>query len=211
VVRGWDPGELVRGLLELVIRTARRSVGEKGSFTMGLAGGSSPAVLYRAMAETFPYWEESYFLPTDERYVPPEDPRSNYRMIRENLGERARVYRIRTELPLEEACREFHKELERVGGLDLVLLGIGADGHTASLFPHAPCRPCGSNACVSRSPDGLERVSMSLEFLNRSGTVAFLVYGERKRGAVEKLLRGEDVPAARVKGRGEVYLFTDIT
>ncbi len=210
IVRGRDPEELVEKLYDLLLTVASESVERKGSFTAGLAGGSSPVKLYRKMAESFPYWEESLFFPTDERYVPPDDPRSNCGMLRETLGERAKLYRIRTELPLESACREFGEELGRVGSLDFVLLGIGEDGHTASIFPGVPCVPCGENACTSRSPDGLERISMSLGFINRSGSVAFLAYSESKRKAVERLLRGEDIPASRVRGRGEVYLFTDL-
>jgi len=202
--------ELFAELLELIIRTARRSVERKGSFTAGLAGGSSPRDLYRMMRESFPYWSESYFFPTDERFVPPEDPRSNWKMIRELLGKEARIYRIRTELPPQEACREFDRELSRIGKLDFILLGIGEDGHTASLFPDTPCEPCGVNACLSRSPDGLRRISMSLSFINRSGEVAFLAFGENKRKALTALIHGGNIPARQVRSGNDILVFTDL-
>ena len=210
LVRREKREELFGELLEFITGIARRSVERKGSFTAGLAGGSSPRDLYRRMREEFPYWEESYFLPTDERCVPSTDPRSNWRMIRELLGERARVYRIRTELSPEEACGEFDRELSRIGRLDFILLGIGEDGHTASLFPRTPCEPCGVNACLSESPDGLKRISMSLEFINRSGEIAFLVFGESKRKALTALIHGGDIPARKVRGKGDIFVFTDL-
>ncbi len=202
--------EVSKKLAEYMLKVAQECIDKKGYFTSGLAGGRSPKKAYRIFKELFPYWENSFFFPTDERYVPPEDPRNNCRMLRETLGERAKIYRVRTELPIREACEDFGKKLSEVKCLDFILLGLGTDGHTASLFPESPCAPCGKNACISTSPDGLLRISMSLEFINRSSQIAFIVLGEEKRGVLNKLLGGEDIPAVRVKNGKEIKIFTDL-
>ncbi len=210
IVSVKDSFALFEKLHRFIMDVACREIGNKGFFTAGLAGGSSPKGLYEIMKDHFPYWEKSYFLPSDERYVPSEDPRSNYRMIRNSLGEKARIYRIKTELPPEQACSEFNRELSKVGRLDFILLGIGEDGHTASLFPKSECRTCGDNACISESPDGLLRISMTLNFINRSAVIAFLAFGDKKRKILETLITGGDIPAGQVNNGKEIYLFTDL-
>ncbi len=202
--------ELLGELLDHFLTFAKETLERKGVFMSALAGGRTPEGFYRLLSRSYDLWEKSYFFPTDERFVSSEDTRSNYWFLRENLGERARLYRVKTELPLKEACRDFDRALEKAGAMDFTLLGMGEDGHVASIFPERECRACGKNACTSTSPDGLERVSMSLEYLNLSGKVAFLVLGERKRRALEMLLKGENIPATRLRGREETLLFTDL-
>ena len=183
-------------------------VSQKGVVKLGLAGGSSPRRTYEILREGFTLWERALLFPTDERYVPSEDPKSNHRFLRETLGDKAKIYRVKTELPLREACRDFNTALSKAGSMDLTLLGIGKDGHTASIFPGVPCDPCGESACTSVSPDGLERISMSMEFINKSARIVFLVLGEEKRESLERLLKGDDIPASRVVK--EATIFTDI-
>ena len=195
-------------LANFINHTAGEVLKSKENFSAGLAGGRTPKRTYEIMRNSFEFFGRSEFFPTDERYVPSEDPKSNYRFLRESLGDRSKIYRVRTDLPPQEACRDFGEALGRADQLDFVLLGLGADGHTASIFPGVPCKPCSENACTSISPDGLERISMSMDFINRSTRIVFLVLGEEKREALEKLLRGEDIPASRV--RKDAFIFTDI-
>ncbi|RLJ71450.1 6-phosphogluconolactonase [Hydrogenivirga caldilitoris] len=209
-VTGRDQEEVSEKLARFLADNATQVITDKGVAKLGLAGGSSPKRAYELFSDIFNLWERTLIFPTDERYVPSEDRRSNYRMLRETLGERAKIYRVKTELPLRKACEDFNRALGMAGALDLVLLGLGADGHTASLFPCVPCEPCGENACTSRSPDGLERVSMSLGYINSCKKVAFIVVGEKKRRALEGLLKGEDIPAVRVKGEEDTLIFTDL-
>lgn len=204
------PEEVSRELARFMAEFLTTVITEKGVAKLGLAGGNSPRETYALMRDSFHLWERVLIFPTDERFVPSEDPESNYRMLREYLGDRAKVYRVKTELPLREACEDFDRALSKAGGLDLVLLGIGRDGHTASIFPGVPCKSCGENACTSKSPDGLDRISMSLSYINHSYQVAFLVLGEEKRDALERLLEGDDIPASRVSNGKEIYLFTDL-
>ena len=209
-MKGKDHEEVSQKLALFLKEKLMSLLKEREVVRIGLAGGRTPRRSYSLLKDMFSLWDKVRIFPTDERYVPISDTRSNYRMLRETLGEAPKIYRIKTDLSPEEACREFDRSLEEEGPLDLILLGLGEDGHTASLFPGVPCEPCGGNACLSRSPDGLLRISMSLEFINRSREKVFLVTGEKKRKALERLLRGEDIPASGVRGE-EVILFTDLT
>ncbi|WP_457600013.1 6-phosphogluconolactonase [Hydrogenivirga sp.] len=210
LITGEGAREVGEKLAAFLREYATEVIDRKGVAKFGLAGGSSPRGAYELLRVSFNLWERLLIFPTDERFVPSEDERSNYRMLREALGGRAKIYRVKTELPIREACEDFNEALKKAGVLDLVLLGLGADGHTASLFPGVPCEPCGENACISRSPDGLERLSMSLHFINSSRKAAFVVLGERKREALGRLLSGADIPAARVNNGEEILIFTDL-
>jgi 6-phosphogluconolactonase len=210
LVRG-EPEEVILKLAELILEIADECVGTRGLFKCALAGGTTPAPLYRILSERFVHWENTIFFPTDERFVPQEDPRSNYRMIRENLGESARIRRINTELTPETACMDFANALSDFGSPDFALLGIGEDGHTASLFPGRECRKCGESACITEGPDGLLRISMSYSALISSRIIAFLVLGEKKEQALRRVLKGDlSLPAARIRGRKQTFIFTDL-
>lgn len=209
IVWGEDGEEVSRKLSAYIADVCAEVVSEKGIAKIGLAGGTSPRRTYQMLGDLPLSWERVLIFPTDERFVPSESKLSNYAFLRSSLGEKAKIYRVKTELDIEEACRDFDEVLSRAHRLDLILLGLGEDGHTASLFPDSPCRLCPENACVSRSPDGLPRISMSLNFINRSERIAFLVLGERKRRALELLLNGADIPASRVRGE-EISIFTDL-
>ncbi len=210
IVRG-EPEEVISKLADLIMELADESVGSKGIFKCALAGGSTPAPLYRLLSARFVHWENTIFFPTDERFVPLDDPRSNYRMIRENLGESARIRRINTELTPETACEDFANSLSDFGALDFALLGIGEDGHTASLFPGKDCRKCGESACITEGPDGLLRISMSYTALVGAKIIAFLVLGEKKEQALRRVIKGDlTLPAARIRGRKQTFIFTDL-
>lgn len=154
-------------------------------------------------------WDRLRFYLSDERYVPLSSDLSNYRMVRESLGERAKIAFFKTEMQAEECAMDYSLQLpER---LHIALLGVGEDGHTASLFPDTPCVDVSPKVCVSTSPDGLVRLSLKEEYLNLSCLVIFFLKGERKRKALEALLRGQDVPAGRIRGRLKTYVFTDLS
>lgn len=185
-----------------------------------LAGGSTPRLAYQIATELQPDWSSARLWWGDERCVPPWDERSNYRLAREALLDRLgrlprAVHRIRGELVPEEAAAEYERELEGVR-LDLVLLGIGPDGHTASLFPGAPALEERERLVVAAEP-GLEpmvpRVTLTIPALAAASSVVFLVAGKEKTEAAKRAFCGAAdpaTPASLVRSReGETVAILD--
>ena len=166
---------------------------------IALSGGSTPKPAYQAAARLEPDWSRVEIWFADERCVPPDDERSNYRLVRENLLDRLDrtpvvEHRIRGELPPEDAADVYEEELRGVV-FDLALLGIGPDGHTASLFPNDPAvDELRRRTAAVRRPD-VDRVTVTIPPLNASETVVFLVAGEEKADAVGRAFGEEPTPA----------------
>jgi 6-phosphogluconolactonase len=219
--------DLARAAADWMLETAKKT---KGAFAVALAGGNTPRGLYALLA-TPPYadkfpWERAHWFWGDERFVPAGDPMSNYRMVHEALLSRVSVppeniHPIATEnVSPEDSARRYEQELKRFYGADeldpkrplfeIELLGLGADGHTASLFPGSPVlrerRPW---VAVANATHGA-RITLTYPALNSARNVAFLVAGFNKRGALRRLVRGdESIPAARIRPSDELYLFAD--
>ena len=117
---------------------------------------------------------------------------------------------VDTSLDPEKACEDFSRKVSDLPKPKLALLGIGKDGHTASLFPQKPCYKCSEVACLSEGPDGLKRISLSFEFLRSSEKIAFFAVGKEKERAIKGLIEGFDLPCTKVAQGKEVILFTDI-
>ncbi|HET9323449.1 MAG TPA: 6-phosphogluconolactonase [Gaiellaceae bacterium] len=166
---------------------------------VALSGGSTPKPAYQAAARLEPDWGGVELWFADERCVPPDDERSNYRLVREHLLDRldrppAVEHRVRGELTPEEAADAYEQELRGVV-FDLVLLGIGPDGHTASLFPNDPAvDELRRRAAAVRRPD-VDRVTVTIPPLNAAETLVFLVTGEEKADAVRRAFGEELTPA----------------
>lgn len=214
---------------DLVVDLAREALATRARFLAALAGGSTPNPLYRLLAAP-PFsvalpWPHIQWFYGDERCVPPDDPRCNHRMVRENLLPPGRALahtlrRIHGELGAEEAAREYNAQLRRafpgdaLPVFDLILLGLGGDGHTASLFPNRPHE--GDWAIPVAAPDmepRVDRVSLSLPVLNAARKVVFLVTGPAKAELVAAILAGDplvaDLPAARVRPAGGALWLLD--
>jgi 6-phosphogluconolactonase len=166
---------------------------------IALSGGSTPRPAYQAAVRLEPDWSRVEVWWADERCVPPDDERSNYRLVRESLLDRLDKrpmieHRVRGEQPPEEAADLYAAELEGVV-FDLVLLGIGADGHTASLFPNDPAVGELRRRAVAVPRADIDRVTVSLPQLNASETVVFLVTGEEKAPAVVRSFAHEPDPS----------------
>jgi 6-phosphogluconolactonase len=163
---------------------------------IALAGGSTPRRAYELAAALERDWSRAHAWWGDERCVPPDDERSNYRLAREALLDRVDakpvVHRIQSELEPEAAAAAYDGELAEVM-LDLALLGLGADGHTASLFPNAPSLDERRRRAVAAEP-GLEphvpRVTMTIPVLEAASLVLFLVTGADKAEAVKRAFAG---------------------
>ncbi|HEX3237514.1 MAG TPA: 6-phosphogluconolactonase [Gaiellaceae bacterium] len=163
-----------------------------------LTGGSTPRRAYKIAAELRPDWSSVELWWGDERCVPPDDKRSNYAMAKAALLDRleaapAAVHRIQGELGRDEGTAEYKHELEGVGTFDLVLLGLGPDGHVASLFPGFPTLDVTSRDAVG-SEAGYEpfvdRISLTLPRLGNTNELLFLVAGEDKADAVARAFAG---------------------
>ena len=202
-----------------------------GPFTIALAGGSTPLPLYRLLT-TAPYSAQirqssTCFFFGDERCVPPSDPQSNYRFARENLFEPLEisddnVFRMNGEQHAEKAAqlyedqlREFFQRPEGFPRFDVVLLGLGPDGHTASLFPETDALYETRRLVVSNfvpSHDS-HRLTITFPLINHAANVFFLISGKSKAEAAGKLLNQADsewIPACEVApADGSLYLFLD--
>jgi 6-phosphogluconolactonase len=201
---------------DLFAMAAQEAAAARGRFAVALSGGETPRALYRLLArqqfsQKIP-WRRVQLYWGDERCVPPDDPKSNYGMARENLlkhipiaGEN--VHRVRGEDPPEEAAQAYDAELRGLAAqerprsevpvFDLVLLGLGIDGHTASLFPHSDALAVEDRFSVATAaPDGSPRVTVTAPVLNAARRVWFLVGGDRKAGMVAEVIEGLRVPLA---------------
>ena len=166
---------------------------------VALSGGSTPRPAYEAAARLEPDWSRVELWWADERCVPPADERSNYRLVRESLLDRldkgaAIEHRIRGELAPEKAAEAYEAELRGVV-FDLVLLGIGPDGHTASLFPNDPALDELRRRAVAVGRADVDRVTVTIPPLNASETIVFLVVGAEKAAAAARAFTGKPDPA----------------
>jgi 6-phosphogluconolactonase len=168
---------------------------------IALAGGSTPRRAYELAAQLEPDWSRAVLWFGDERCVPPEDERSNYRLARESLLDRLErapvVHRVATERPPDEAAAGYAEELAGVQ-LDLAVMGLGPDGHTASLFPNAPTLDLADQLAAPADP-GMEpyvdRVTLTVPVFSAAKLVLFLVVGKEKAEAAERAFARPPDPA----------------
>jgi 6-phosphogluconolactonase len=220
-----DADELARNAAARIARAAAESIRQRGRFTLVLAGGSTPRQSYQLLAagqgENKIDWTRTFLFFGDERHVPHDDARSNYRMVRESLLAVApiaaeQVLPIGTELPTAEACaaaysaalvKFFDLPAGAMPAFDLVLLGLGDDGHTASLFPGAAALDAARRIAVGTLPGTLpppvDRITLTFPAINAAREVMFLVAGEAKAQALCDVLEGRSLkekrPAAGIR------------
>jgi 6-phosphogluconolactonase len=166
---------------------------------VALSGGSTPRPAYELAARLEPDWSRVEVWWADERCVPPDDERSNYRLVRESLLDRldrkpAAEHRVRGELSPDEAADAYDVELRGVV-FDLAFLGIGPDGHTASLFPNDPALDELRRRALAVARPDVHRVTATIPQLNASDTVVFQVSGEDKADAAERSFAAPPDPA----------------
>ncbi len=178
--------------------------------SLALAGGSTPRRAYELAAAALPDWEGAEIWLGDERCVPEHDPRSNLGLIRESLLDRLdrspRVHPVPTGLPPEAAAHAYDRALRGVQ-LELVLLGLGPDGHTASLFPRSPALEERERLAVAAEPalePWVERVTLTIPALEAARHVLFLAVGDDKAEAAGRAFATEpsrDTPASLIRSR----------
>ena len=212
-----DVGELAAAAARLFVEEAKRAIAESGRFSVALAGGSTPKATYETLASEYASpsdldWKGVHVFFGDERTVGPDHEDSNYRMAQGTLLSRVpvgSVHRMRGELAPSEAASLYEEELTTfLGGpprLDLVLLGIGDDGHTASLFPRTPALDVNDRWVVENPVEklGTTRLTLTVPAINAARKVVFLVSGASKAEALGEILEGgadpRDFPAKLIK------------
>ncbi len=198
-----SPEGLAEAAARAFVEGAAEAVAERGRFAVALAGGSTPKATYEVLARDHTGdvdWPNVHAFFGDERTVPPDHEDSNFRMALEALLDRVpvgSVHRMRGELPPDEAAAAYEEELKEFFGevppvLDLVMLGIGADGHTASLFPETPALEATDRLVVANPVPKLDttRLTLTVPVLNAARSVNFLVAGEGKAEALQEILEG---------------------
>ena len=223
-----DPAALARHVAEWM--TAEALAAKGGAFSVSLSGGSTPKALYSLLAsdafrERFPWQRVSWYW-GDERFVPYDHPDSNYRMTREAMLAKApvpaeNIHPVPADGTPEQAAARYERTLQDAYGaavldparplFDITLLGLGTDGHTASLLPGEPILQERKHwvAAVSHGRPEI-RITMTYPILESSRHVAFLVAGAGKATALRRVGAGDrQLPAARVRPTGELIWFLD--
>jgi 6-phosphogluconolactonase len=218
ITRRFDSRSTLDAALE---ERLARAIAATGPSAIMLSGGTTPLPAYRALSSRpLAHDERLWIVFSDDRYVPADSEKSNYHQSRPLLDALAlpaqAVVRVRTELPLEEAAEDYARSLAsllasgtRVG---LGLLGLGADGHTASLFSTANIeRARGHLAIAVQRPDGMSAVSVTPQFLAQLAEPVFVVAGPGKRDAVRRLIAQDPklTAWAAVQGCAAVELWVD--
>ena len=211
--------ELVRGLSKVVVDLAYVCQQHHGKFVAALSGGSTPEPFYNMLATSefskLVDWKNCYFFLSDERCVPQDSEESNFRMVHDHLFSKVPVPEknifklIDPEKDPEKAASLYEKEIrtyceteENLPQFDLILLGLGADGHTASLFPGTSALTEKEKLCVANHVPSLNtsRITFTYPLINNARNVYFLVKGESKKDIVKSVLleRKEEYPASHV-------------
>ena len=228
-----DPDAVYRAAAGVFARASADALAARDVFRVALSGGSTPKGFYSLLAsdETFRSaiaWDRGEFFWSDERHVPPDHPESNYRMAQDSLLAEVpvkanRIHRVRAELPdASVAAIAYEVDIRRtfdaygsIPRFDLILLGLGADGHTASLFPGTPALAERSRLVTANQVPALgERITMTYPLLNAARLVMFVVTGAGKAAAVRAVLQPDpnapDLPARLIKPEdGEVVWVLD--
>ncbi len=194
--------------LEIILEEYRRNLEEKGEFSVAFSGGSTPKPLFKLLVKADIDWRRVHIFMVDDRYLPPEDPESNYGNLWRTLLSRVEIPsgNIRYVKHLESLAnskREYEFEVEKFfrkhgRGFDLILLGIGEDGHTASLFPDNIDRPGSVVPSVESDYHRYGRISLGIDAINRCRRKVFLL--NRKKEKILSLVQGGGYPASRVEG-----------
>ena len=206
-----DGNALARSVAQHVVTLANDTRSKRRPFAVALAGGSTPRPAYVKLASPeFAdriEWDRAHIFWSDERCVLPDRNESNYRMVREALLDHVpipdeNVHRMRGELPPEEAARAYEAEMDAlfreidVTGFDLILLGLGEDGHTASLFPGTAALEERKRWVAANYVEKLKawRLSLTLPAINAAEDVVFVVSGERKRNILRRVWDAPEKP-----------------
>ena len=222
-----DALALAHAAAHLIVNESNKAVADKGFFSIALSGGSTPKLLFELLAQP-PYrnnipWKKTIIAFGDERFVAPNSDESNYKMAKDALLSivpipKKNILVVPTvKVSTEESAKQYQQMLKphinKNHPFDLVLLGIGEEGHTASVFPNSPLidepKAWVKNIWVEEKQ--MDRISFTIPFINSARNVAFLVSGASKAAIVKLLFskKGAALPAAKVKNNGSLYWMLD--
>jgi 6-phosphogluconolactonase len=214
------PPGVARSVAEEFVSLSQEAILQRGRFAVALAGGSTPRAIYELLASTefkgAVDWARVFVFFGDERCVPPDDNESNYRMAREALLDHvpippSNIFRMKGELAPADAATEYEKELRKFfpslewPRFDLILLGMGDDGHTASLFPGTDALNETERWVVSNHVEKLhtDRLTLTLPAINHAARIIFTVTGDAKTPVLKRVLKPasdtDKLPASRVR------------
>lgn len=226
-----DLPQLSQAAATFWLQQATKAIREHGFFSVALTGGSTPKPLYRLLSEPARYkgldWSKVQIFIGDERVVPHDHPDSNYRMARETLlghvpVPKENIHPMQTDGPVEQAAQDYARQLQGLLPLnesgipvfDLVMLGIGEDGHTASLFPHTTILTEYEKWVAAVYVEKLSswRISLTYPVLNHARAIMVLASGENKAEVVQQVMNKPDdkvFPVQAIEARGEMHWFVD--
>ncbi len=211
---------VARRAADLIAEEARKAVAARGRFVAAISGGHTPWLMLRALADADVPWPEVHIVQVDERVAPAGHPDRNLTHLGESLLDHAplageQIYDMPVEsADLEAAAAEYAATPRRIAGsppiLDLVHLGLGPDGHTASLVPRDPVLNVkDSDVAVTDTYQGRHRMTLTYPIINRSRQIVWVVTGDEKVQMLSRLLNGDEaIPAGRVR-RERALLLAD--
>lgn len=205
----------INDAVAIIVEAAHEAVAARGIFRLGLCGGNTPRPIFAELAKHELLWEKVQITFGDERCVPPDDAQSNFKMARESLFDAAKIpagniFRIRGEIEPEAAALDYEQKLAQVAARfgetryahDLLLLGLGEDGHTASLFPGSPAlAETQRNIIPTIGPKPPpQRITMTFPLINAARNICFLVNDPAKEGVISEVIGGKsNFPAGQVR------------
>lgn len=219
--------ELIDRALEIVLAQVHSAIAQRGVCRLALAGGNTPKPLYQQLATQDLPWDQLQIFWGDERYVPPADPESNEGMARQAWLDQvpipaANIYPMPTDaVEPADAAQAYDRHLQTHFGvqpgkfpaLDLILLGLGPDGHTASLFPHTTALTVQDRLITVGQKDEQPRLTFTIPLINQARCVLFMVTGANKRPALSEIFAPEgdadEYPARRIVPTGQLIWLLD--
>lgn len=220
--------EAIRFSAKHWIEIAKKSIAERGRFAVALSGGSTPNAIYRAIESSAAVreidWTKVFFFWSDERSVPPEHPDSNYRSAMDSGLSRlpippAQIFRMKAEKEIERSSEEYEALIRQTLGItlfDLVMLGLGSDGHTASLFPNTAALETQDRLVVANHVPEKKtwRMTLTIPCINQSWRTVFYVFGPSKQTIVWNVLKAPRIsawPASQIGtiDRKALYILDD--
>lgn len=222
-----DKASLTDRAVELILETIQSAIAQRGFCTLALAGGGTPQPVYEKLAQHPLPWEKLHIFWGDERYVPADHPDSNQKMARDAWLDQVaipeeNIHPMPTTGENPEADAQKHEQELRAffhcpegafPSLDIILLGMGDDGHTASLFPHTEALTVRDRLITVGNKGDSKRLSFTAPFLNQGQTVIFLVAGANKQSALKEIFskQGDAMtyPARLIQPQGELWWLLD--